>query len=153
MTLRVLTALCVSVSLGSNGCTFVGGGVGVALDVALPGPYDTRPPTAHVTFKPKDHMMVWLANGERVQGRYLGAFGPTERDPETYLIIDTGSKAKLVAMSEIRSLGVEISGKGWLYGALIGLTIDVALVIVAAIALSNMKMDGLRLGGDSGCFC
>lgn len=151
MTLRgwIGVLLCAA---SSNACTLIGLGTGAAID-AIPGPYDTRPANAHVSFAPKQRVMVWLANGERVEGRYLGAFGPNPRDPETYLIVDAGGTPKVLATSNIRALGVEQPGKGWLYGGVIGLAVDVTLVVMATIALSNMDMRGLKLGGDSGCFC
>jgi hypothetical protein len=149
MALRGWVAMCVSVCC-STGCTLVGGGIGAAVDAAVPGPYDTRLPTAHLRIKPKDRVMVWLGNGNRLEGRYLGAFGPSARDPETYLIIDAGSNAMLVATSDVKSLGVEVSGKGWLYGGLIGLAIDVTFVVIAAVAVSNMQY---RFPEGSSCFC
>ncbi|MGC4093197.1 MAG: hypothetical protein QM756_35980 [Polyangiaceae bacterium] len=140
-------------ALSTNGCTLLGAGVGAAVDGAVPGPYDTRRPSAHLSFKPKDRIMVWRENGERIEGRYLGALGPNPRDPETYLIVDTGSRAVTLPVSDVHALGVEVSGKGWVYGGLIGLAMDAAFVVAVAIAMHDMKMDGLKLGGGSGCFC
>lgn len=137
----------------STGCTLIGAGSGAVIDAAIPGPYDTRPVSAHVSFAPKDRIVVFRANGQRIEGRYLGALGPTPRDPDTYLIIDADPKPVFVSASDVKALGVEQSGKGWLYGGLIGLAVDATLVVVASIALSNMSMRGLTLGGESGCFC
>jgi len=82
---------------------------------------------------------VWFGNGQRIDGRYLGVVGPTPRDPETYLIIDADPKPKLVAASQVKSLGVEVLGKGWLYGGLIGLVVDVTLVVIAVVSVNNME--------------
>lgn len=150
MTMRACVAVLLCLS---TGCTFIGAGTGAIVDAQVPGPYDTRPVSAHVSFAPRDRVMVWRSNGERLEGRYLGAFGPTPRDPETYLIIDASPSVVLVAASDIKALGIEQSGKGWLYGGLIGLAVDVTLVVAASLALHNMDMKGLKLGGDSGCFC
>jgi hypothetical protein len=149
MSLRGWVAICVSLSLSlSTGCTLVGAGVGAAVDANVPGPYDTRPGSAYVRFKPKDRVMVWLGNGKRVEGRYLGVIGPTRSDPETYLIIDADSKPELVRASEVKTLGVEVSGRGWLYGGLIGLAVDVTLVVLLMVHMSNnMKLDWSHSNG------
>lgn len=150
---RAWLALVTSLSLATSGCTLVGAGVGAAVDAAIPGPYDTRPPEQHVRFAPKERIMVWRANGTRVAGRYVGAFGPTARDPETYLIVDAGERPAIIPVSDVKALGVERSGKGWVYGVLIGLAIDVTLVVAAVIAVNNMDFGRGWDTGGSNCWC
>ena len=137
-------------SFGS-GCTLVGLGVGAAIDSALPGPYESRSPGQLLQIKPRDRAVFWLGNGRRVEGRYLGSFGPTARDPETYLIVDDASPPSIVRSSDVRGVGVEITGKGWLYGGIIGLSIDASLAIVALVAVHNMRID-LRSDDRDGFF-
>ncbi|HET9933047.1 MAG TPA: hypothetical protein VFQ35_20230 [Polyangiaceae bacterium] len=146
-------ALLVSLSLATSGCTLVGAGVGAAVDAAIPGPYDTRAPEQHVRFAPRERIMVWRLNGTRVQGRYLGALGPSARNPETYLVIDAGEQPALIAVSDVRALGVERSGRGWVYGALIGLVIDVTLVVAAVIAVNNIDFSPRWQSSGSNCWC
>ena len=71
----------------------------------------------------------------------MGVHGPTRSDPETYLLVEDDDAATSVPASELRVVGVEVAGKGWIYGAVIGLTIDVALVVATIIIVENMKFD------------
>lgn len=136
-----------------SGCSLVGAGIGAAVEATVPGPYDTRAPRDYLRFAPKERIMVWLANGTRVEGRYLGALTPNAQRPETYLIIDAGGEQpKLIATSEVKVLGVETTGDGWLYGGVIGLAVDVALVVVAIVTIRNMRFEVLGSGG-SNCWC
>jgi hypothetical protein len=147
-----LASLLVVLSL-VNGCTLIGSGVGALVDSAIPGPYERRSPLEAVRVKPRDRIELWLGNGQHIEGRYLGSFGPSSRDPETYLIIEGSAQPTFVRSSDLRGLGVEVTGKGWLYGGIAGLAVDASLVIVAVIAANNMHLDQLSFGGNSGCFC
>jgi hypothetical protein len=153
MTPRGWIAFLTSLSLATSGCTLVGAGVGAAVDAAIPGPYDTRPPEQHVRFAPRQRIMVWRANGARVAGRYLGAVGPTAKDPETYLIIDAGERPAVIPVSDVKALGVERSADGWVYGSLIGLAIDVTLVVAAVIAVNNTDFSRGWATSSSNCWC
>jgi hypothetical protein len=135
-----------------NGCTLVGAGVGAAVDSAIPGPYERRSPLEAVRVKPRDRIELWLGNGQHIEGRYLGSFGPSSRDPEIYLIIEGSTQPTFVRSSDLSGLGVEVTGKGWLYGGLAGLAVDASLVIVAVIAANNLDYGHYSLS-DSGCFC
>jgi hypothetical protein len=147
-------SLALSLCFLCSGCTLIGAGTGAAVDAARPGPYEIHSPSASVRLERDDCVKLWLANGESIQGHYLGMHGPTPRDPESYLVIDEEPKPRLVPVSQVKTLGVEVSGKGWMYGALIGLAVDVMVLTAAIIAVSDDQwMGDWNMNGESGCFC
>lgn len=134
-----------------SGCTLLGAGIGAAIDSTIPGPYEAREPTERVHLVNGERVDLGLRSGKHVRGRYLGVHGPTNRDPETYLLVEAEGAVASVPSSELRVLGVEVTGKGWLYGGVVGLVLDVTVVVVAIIAVQNMKLDMHGALGD--CIC
>jgi hypothetical protein len=128
-------------SLPLSGCTLVGAGVGAGIDAMIPGPYETHGPAERVYLEHGKSVDLGLRNGEHVRGRYVGTAGPTARDPETYLIVEVDDAVASVPASELRTLGVEVMGKGWIYGGVIGLAIDVTLVVATIIVMQNFRLD------------
>jgi hypothetical protein len=107
-----------------------------------------------VRLRKRDRVIVHLRSARRVSGRYLGTHGPTSRDPESYLLIDNEPRAQSVRVSDVCGISVEVTGKGWMYGMLIGAALDTAVVVATVIALENMSFSGDWGGdGDGGCFC
>ena len=135
-----------------SGCTLVGAGVGAGIDSATPGPYERRGASEQLRLERRDRVIIHLRSAARVSGRYLGVHGPTPRDPESYLLVDTGSRVRSLRASEVCAVSVEVAGRGWLYGALIGAAIDTAIVVVTVVALENMNWGGWS-SQDGGCFC
>jgi hypothetical protein len=76
-----------------------------------------------------------------VTGRYRGTHGPTAVDLDRYLLVSTNEALVSVRASDVSSIAVEVTGKGWLYGGLIGLAADTALVVAGVIAMNNMRFD------------
>jgi hypothetical protein len=136
-----------------SGCTLLGAGIGAGIDSATPGPYEARAPAEPLRLRLRDRVIVRSRNGARVAGRYLGVHGPTARDPEAYLLVDTGHRIRSLRTSDVCALSVEVTGKGWVYGALIGVAIDGVLIVATLIALQNMDFDGAWSGDSGGCFC
>jgi hypothetical protein len=146
----VLLASCL---ISSPGCTLLGAGAGAGVDALMRGPYEPRSPK-RLELERGDHVRLVTRAGRRVEGRYAGTIGPSAHDPEIYLVIDAEQELAPVASSDVRSLGVEVTGKGWLYGGVLGLAVDVALVVGVSIAVSNMEYGNADLWeGDSGCLC
>ena len=154
--LMVLTLL--SVSLPS--CTLAGAGIGAGIDALIPGPYEERPPAALVRVERNERVIVVLRNGTSVTGRYLGTHGPTPADLERYVLVSTDNPSGVpkgperlisVQLSELSAIAVEVTGKGWLYGGLIGLAADATLVLTTAYMLHNLKIQPFN--DPSGCFC
>jgi hypothetical protein len=137
-----------------SGCTLIGAGIGAGIDSATPGPYEERPPAERVRLERRERIIVHLRHGARVSGRYMGVHGPTRRDPESYLLVDTEARVRSLRTSDVCAISVEVSGKGWLYGGLIGVAIDATLVVATVVALQNMDWNGnWSNGSDGGCFC
>jgi hypothetical protein len=137
-----------------SSCTLVGAGVGAGIDSLTPGPYEERPPADRVRLERRERIIVRLRSGARVSGRYVGVHGPTPSDPESYLLVDTEQRVESVRASDVCILSVEVPGKGWLYGGLIGVAIDATLVVATVVALQNMDFSGgWSNGSDGGCFC
>jgi hypothetical protein len=145
--ITVLSLLSASVS----GCTLVGAGVGAGIDSLVPGPYEEHAAAEHVRIERQQRVIVRLRNGTGVIGRYVGVHGPTADDLNSYLLIDADKDVVSVKASEVSSIAVEVSGKGWLIGGLIGLAADAVIVVATVIAVENMKID--LSFGPSGCFC
>jgi hypothetical protein len=135
-----------------SGCTLIGAGVGAGIDSATAGPYERRAAAERLRLQRRDRVIVHLRTGARVSGRYMGVHGPTSRDPESYLLVDTDSRVRSLRASDVCAISVEVTGKGWLYGALIGAAIDTAVVVGTVVALQNMEW-GANFGSDAGCFC
>ena len=135
--LTVLAMLGVSLS----GCTLVGAGVGAGINSLMPAPYEERPLTELVRLERNARVVTVLRNGDRVPGRYLGTLGPTASDLELYLLLSGDEKLVRVKQSDVASIAVEVTGKGWLYGGLIGLAVDGAIVVASGIALNHVQMD------------
>lgn len=134
------------------GCTLLGAGVGAGIDSLVPGPYESRAPIRSVQLTKNERVRLILANGARVEGRFLGALPATSRDPQSYLLIDGQDGIARVASRNIKTLGIEVTGNGWLYGGLIGLAVDVTLVVATIVALQNMEYN-LEGWSEGNCFC
>jgi hypothetical protein len=145
---QVFTLLTLGVA-ALPGCTFVGAGVGAGVDSMIPGPYEERPASQLVQLERDERVLILLRNGKRVTGRYRGTHGPTAADLDRYLIVSADETLLGVKMSDVSSIAVEVTGKGWLYGGLAGLAADTTFVVVSAIALHDMKFNAL----GNGCFC
>jgi hypothetical protein len=145
--IAVLAALSVTV----QGCTLVGAGVGAGIDALTPGPYEERAPAEFVRIERNERVIVRLRNGADVTGRYFGVRAPSAGDLDSYLLVDKGERLVDVKMSDVSSIAVEVSGKGWLYGGLVGLAVDTAIVVAVAVAVQNMKIR--PFDDPSGCFC
>lgn len=133
----VLTILSVSLP----GCTLLGGGVGAGIDSLIPGPYEQRPSADLVRLERDQRVLVLLRNGTRVTGRYRGTHGPTATDVDRYLLVSADQALVSVRTSDVSSIAVEVTGKGWLYGGLIGLAADAVVVVAGVIAMNNMRFD------------
>jgi len=138
--------------LGVQGCTVLGAGVGAGVDRAIPGPYEERAPD-QVRLRRGDRVVLLTRKGRRLEGRYLGALPPGPSDVESYVYLEREEGLTRVALSDVRAVGVEVMGNGWVYGAVIGLVVDVAVVVGVAIALSNFNPQLDLSGNQSGCFC
>lgn len=151
---RVIAAeLLAACLLSLPGCTLLGAGAGAGVDALTRGPYEERSPKL-LELERGDRVRLVTRAGRRVEGRYAGTIGPSARDPEIYLVIDGEQELEPVASSDVRAVGVEVMGKGWLYGGLAGLAVDVALVVAVSVAVSNMEYGDADLWeGDSGCLC
>jgi hypothetical protein len=141
-----------ALAFGLEGCTFVGAGIGAGVDAWVPGPYESTS-WDRVQLERYDRVVVFTREGERVDGSYLGVIAPTRNDAEAYILLDGDDGLSRVAVRDVRSAAVEVPGKGWLYGGAIGLAVDVAVVVGASIAVSNMSFDHSGVLGDGDCFC
>lgn len=137
----MMCGLLTLLSIAVSGCTLVGAGVGAGIDSMIPGPYEERPPTELLQLERNERVVVRLRNGARVSGRYLGTHGPTSTDLERYLLVNGKEHVVSVKSSEIAAIDVEVTGKGWLYGGLVGLAADATVVVVSAIALHDMHLN------------
>jgi len=137
-------------STSLSGCTLIGAGVGAGIDSLVPGPYEEHAAAEHVRLERHQRVIVRLRNGTGVVGRYVGVHGPTADDLNSYLLVDADENVVSVKASEVSSIAVEVSGKGWLIGGLIGLATDTVIVVATVIAVENMK---INLSDGTGCFC
>ena len=144
-----LTALAL-LNLSLTGCTVAGASIGAGIDSLIPGPYEKRPATEFVRLERDEDVLVLLRNGTRVTGQYVGTHGPTAADLDRYLLVRTDEQLVTVEVSEVSSIAVEVTGKGWLYGGLIGFAADAAIVMATVVALHNLQTEPLT---GSGCFC
>lgn len=136
---------CVTVLLPS--CTVIGIGGGLLVDADIPGPYQFQPfqcpsgsdPSATLSGRyalaKGDRIELKLANGNTLSGRYAGVVGPSATDPESHVLVESEPghrrdpvSVTSVATSQIREVGVEVTGYGWAKGMLIGLVVDVAFI-------------------------
>ena len=141
-----------ALGFGLSGCTLLGAGVGAGVDSAVPGPFEDRPAEQCERLERGERVVINVT-GSQIEGRYVGRHGPTPQDPELYLLIESEDGIVSVPASEVRSVGIEVTGKGWLYGAIVGAAVDVA-VIIAVVSFVNMdygQHDWSRSGGN--CFC
>jgi len=132
-------SLLTMLSISLSGCTLIGAGVGADIDSMIPGPYEEHPPTELMQLERNERVVVRLRNGACVSGHYLGTHGPTPADLERYLLVTAEEKVVSVKSSEIAAIDVEVTGKGWLYGGLVGLAVDATVVVVSAIALHDIQ--------------
>jgi hypothetical protein len=117
-------------ALATQACTLLGAGAGAVIDGLTPGPY--APAGAERTVHRDDHVTIALRDGRRIEGLYLGTLRPTATELETYLLLEKGDQVQAVRASDVTEVGVEIAGKGWLYGALVGLAVDVLVIAIFA---------------------
>ena len=127
------------------GCTLVGAGIGAGVDAMIPGPYEAHSSEERFHLESGKRVDLGLRDGKRVRGRYLGTHGPTRSDPETYLLVGVDDGVESVPASELRVVGIEVAGKGWIYGGLIGLAIDVAVIVTLAVFVATYDPDYSRM--------
>jgi hypothetical protein len=142
---RSITVLVVA-TIALPSCTLLGASLGAAVDSQQPGPYEEHPRAQLVRLERDQDVLFVLRNGLSVAGRFRGVHGPTAADLERYLILTTDEGLMSVKESEVSSIGVEVVGKGWLYGALIGLAADATLVMLGAAW--NRQMEDYKLIGS-----
>ncbi|HTM46928.1 MAG TPA: hypothetical protein VL137_18355 [Polyangiaceae bacterium] len=148
--MRKLVCVCMVGLIGAlPGCTFIGGGVGAGIDSLIPGPYENLPRTETVPLRRGERVRLVLVNGARVEGRYVGTEGPSATSPETRLRVKTSDGLARVRQSEVRTFGIEVTGNGWLYGGLVGLALDVAVIV----AISSMDFTPDYGGSLGSCWC
>jgi hypothetical protein len=119
------------------GCTLLGAGIGAGVDSAIPGPYEMHPVGERVPLNHGDRIRVVRNNGLSVEGKYLAFRGPSSEELDNSLLIEVGDAVVRLPCSDIETIGVEVTGKGWLYGGLVGLAVDVTLVVAVGIAMHN----------------
>ena len=134
----------------ASGCTLLGAGVGAGIDAATPGPYEAVLPESFRELERDDPVVVFMRDGRRYQGRYIGVHGPTKRDPVSYILLDRSGEVLSVPASEVRRIAVEVSGKGWLYGGLVGAAIDTVVVVGFIVAATRKSINLSGTGMMSG---
>ena len=143
----------------TSSCTLLGLGVGAALGTRE-GPFESHTPAERHALTRGDRVRVHLRRGTRLDGTYAGTRRPATHAPEGYLLLETratpdggdtdsvssepgsptaGDTVQAVSVSEIRSIDIEVSGREWLYGGVIGLALDltVATLVFVNIAQQN----------------
>ena len=95
------------------------------------------PAHSYRRLEPRSRVILFMRDGQRYEGRYVGLHGPTARDPERYILLDRSDEVSSVPASEVRRIAVDVGGKGWLYGAIAGGVVDTALVALVVIAASS----------------
>ena len=136
----------VACAMASSGCTLIGAGVGAGIDHLVPGPYELHSVRERIPLTKGDRIRVKLRRGITVDGRYLRFQAPTPAALDGAMLVETDDAVVELNMSEIDRVGIEVTGRGWLYGGLIGLAVDVTVVVVAVVATSNINMSGVDLG-------
>lgn len=139
----LVTAFCL------QGCTLLGAGIGAAIDSAIPGPYEDRG-SEHIEVRRGQNVIIGTRRGVRIAGRYVGTLGPTPESPELYLAVDAESGLTQVATSDVADIRVEVTGRGWLYGGIVGLAVDAALVVAVIVAMSDFYSKPLWSGSGGG---
>lgn len=112
------------------GCHLIGAGAGATIDTLIPGPFQPQTQCQITALKLHEDVRLILNSGTRVQGAYLGLDGPSPTDPRRYVVLETDDGMARVAEHDIAVFGVEVNGKGWLYGGLIGLAVDIVVLFV-----------------------
>jgi hypothetical protein len=128
----------VAILLCLPSCTLLGLGTGATFD-AVNGPYYTEKTVQETRPLVRgERVRATTSHGVRSEGRYAGIKAPTARDPESYLLLRDSNDGQVeLRYSEVTRIGVEKPGRGWVYGTLIGLGLDVAAVVVLAVAAEN----------------
>jgi len=138
-------SLIASCTLSPSGCTLIGAGVGAGIDSAIPGPYEYHGVAERVPLKYGDRIRVKLRNGITFDGRYVGFRAPTATEIEGAIVVKTEDDIVSQQTSEIGQVGIEVTGRGWLYGGLIGLAVDTTIVIATIVAYNSMDFSGMHM--------
>ncbi len=120
--------------LALQGCTLIGGGIGAGIDSTRTTPWEERTPAAPL--EPGDRVLLAMRSGRLVEGFYAGTVPPTAHDSETYIVLDRDAGRARFATSDVRSVWLEVPGKGWLVGICAGLTLDLLFTAMFAPQLS-----------------
>ena len=112
---------------------------------------ETHAPAELVRVKHREQVIVRLRNGTSVAGRYVGTRGRSAIDLRVDLLADTGQNPVSVKVSDVSSIALQVTGKGWVHGGLIGLVADSVVVLAVVVAAQNMQIT--VFDDPSGCFC
>lgn len=125
--------------LTSAGCTAVGFGLGALVDADSGKGSAARLNDVH----PGRNVTVWLRDGRRVQGRYLGREPVTpapDLDPFSAaagtIMLQTESETMRVAAGDVDRVSVPVT-KGKVMGMVLGLAIDALILFAAWQALGS----------------
>jgi hypothetical protein len=144
-----LVALAVLVSSSLTGCTAIGFGVGAMVDSTVGKGSANR----LVTVRPGTSVTIWLNDGRRLHGRFLGSRDSISESPvsapprgnnatsqslRSVVLLGTDRGIRQIPIGEVRRVSVPVM-RGKVLGLVTGLTVDVLFLLAIAAAAEQLN--------------
>lgn len=141
---------CALASLPLVGCTAIGFGVGALVDMSN----GKRAPDKLGPIRTGTDITVWLHDGGKLDGQYMGRRDSLSRDSTAApanvgdpsaakagpsLLLGTSQGTREIAMADVKRVSVPVA-RGKVFGLVHGATIDVLMILLFLAALSQVDL-------------
>ena len=142
--------LCTLTSFSLTGCTAIGFGVGALVDMSN----GKRAPDNLGPIRTGTDVTVWLRDGRKLDGQYMGRRDALSRDSTATpassgdstvaparpsLLLATNNGTRQIAIEDVKRVSVPVA-RGKVFGLVHGATIDVLLILLFLAALSQVDL-------------
>lgn len=142
---RRLSVLLILFSLLYNSCTLVGLGLGRVKDRLTPG-YKQIDPIEVRTLKPGNTLVIYLSDSSALIGDIVGFSDaiqiaePNQAYRTKIIISSTHFGERVIDLDDIEFVEIKVKKRGWLMGAKIGASLDLALFVLLLLVAATVPV-------------
>jgi hypothetical protein len=126
--------------LVNQSCSLVGAGIGAIVGVNQHPRFQSleeREPLPEGA-----QVRIFSRNGGSAVGTYVGFAPALNENSGPYLVLDSKSGRERVLQSEVLRVDVQLGNRSWVYGGLIGLSLDLMAVAAFGYAVNHGGLGG-----------